>query len=131
MSNENLWGEIPHIEPVKTPTSILKEQAALLKEKTNALLEGRVEAGRDITGQDIARLDIVVPIMDNYSVTIVRIVHGLEFYPVKVLDEPTGVWSRASSEPEFKEHLKIIFRSDKVQNIIKVLLQRIKSLDLI
>ncbi len=42
MSGESLWGELPESASLRTPVSILKEQASELKKLTNGLLEGRV-----------------------------------------------------------------------------------------
>jgi hypothetical protein len=41
-SKKNLWGELPKPETIRTPYTILKEQASILSEITNGLLIGEV-----------------------------------------------------------------------------------------
>ncbi|GEM_PF-572065 len=42
-TRKNLWGDIPHTDDLRTPYTLLKEQASLLIELTKGLLIGEIE----------------------------------------------------------------------------------------
>ena len=42
MPSDDLWGDLPTREKLRTPASILREQGAILEKKTDGLLIGRV-----------------------------------------------------------------------------------------
>lgn len=129
MSIENLWGEMPDVDAIRTPIAILKEQASLLKQKTNGLLEGTVQILEQELDQLIATLDIVAPVLGGYSVRIVQIKYGLHFYPVEVIDILANRGYNSNDEDSYKSNLETVFRSQHVQKIIKTLIQQVKSID--
>ncbi|MGA2882349.1 MAG: hypothetical protein ABSG13_25630 [Bryobacteraceae bacterium] len=81
-AHADLWGEIAP-SAVRTPVSILREQAALLGVKTNHLVEGQVET--QISGRTFYHsFNLVVPALENYSYELFKIYHGVNIYPVHV-----------------------------------------------
>lgn len=83
---EDYW---PDLDPaaVVTPASILKTQAAALSRKSRGLLQAEVETFAN--GDDVFhRLDIVVPALENYRYSLLRIHHAAMLYPVYVNEEP-------------------------------------------
>jgi len=130
MSTQNLWGELPVVEKVRTPLSILREQAALLGQTSEKLLEGEVVVTSDSPDQIEAHLNIVAPTLGGYSVTILSIRHGLEMYPVTVqhaLVEGTRI--SAKNEEAYLDALKRIFTSESVRKVITALRIQIRSLN--
>lgn len=81
-THADLWGEIsPNV--VRTPVSILREQASLLGVKTGNLIEGKVESR--VAGSLLNHsFNLVVPALDNYSYELFQISHGVNLYPVHV-----------------------------------------------
>jgi hypothetical protein len=81
-AHADLWGEIaPSV--VRTPASILREQASLLGTKTNHTIEGQVET--QISGGTFHHsFNLVVPALDNYSYELFKIRHEVSLYPVYV-----------------------------------------------
>ena len=85
MATKNLWGELPSAEGIRTPVSLLREQASILGEKTNKFLEGTVSLRQQFESYDIDRthpklaatLSIVVPSLDGYQVTILEATYEL------------------------------------------------------
>ena len=81
-AHADLWGEITP-SAVRTPVSILREQASLLGAKTNYTIEGKVETRID--GEKFYHLfNLVVPALDNYSYQLFQIWHEVGLYPVRV-----------------------------------------------
>ena len=78
----DFWGELG-VDHVKSPVSILREQAALLGKKTNNLIEAQV--GTEAFQSDfIHSFNIVVPALD-YRYLLFSIRHGANIYPIKVM----------------------------------------------
>ncbi|HYR59662.1 MAG TPA: hypothetical protein VEO95_13570 [Chthoniobacteraceae bacterium] len=118
MSEENLWGEIPLDEKIETPLSILKAQAVALNKVTKGILDGRVVQ----TSSDdnlIYEFRIVAPTLGNYSATILKISHDIALYPVFVIDDFSGGYTRAPNSEALKEALKSIFQSEPVRRIVR------------
>ncbi len=130
-TTENFWGELPKVEKARTPLSILKEQAAMLGQLSNRLLEGDVTLESSSHSKIDAFLSIVAPSLGGYSIYIIRIMYDIQIYPLTVttLFEPVNRPHEIHNEEEFIEYLKAILSSDKVKRIISSLLTQIKSGD--
>jgi len=130
-TTENFWGEIPKVDKARTPLSILKEQAAMLGQLSNRLLEGDVTLESNSPSKIDAFLSIVAPSLGGYSIYIIRIIHDIQIYPLTMIKlfEPDNRSREIHSEEEFIETLKAILSSDKVKRIIASLLIQIKSGD--
>ncbi|SRR5260221_8681887 len=129
--SKNLWGEISTEQLLRTPTSVLREQATALTKATKAILEGHVRvSSRD--GLFAITLSIVAPTIDNYEFDVVYATHGVDLYPVTVAPD----WDRYSrdaqvdcdDEDELLAALEKILGSSRVQRVIKSLLAQSKSM---
>ena len=129
MNIKSIWGEIPEVDPIKTPLSILKEQASLLGEKTNGLLDGQISIKKQIVDNVIVSMSIVAPVLGEYTVEIIQIHYGLEFYPVRVFNLIDNSKVDAPDESSFQTALTLVFRSEEVRRIISILIRQVKSLD--
>ncbi len=133
-SQKDLWGDIGVQKGPKPPVVILKEQAALLDQKTNNLLRGEVissisdlkEPGDKVV---IHQFVIVVPALKNFRYELFSITQRIEdSYPVffdipKKKDKKKGVYS----EHEFEQYLHEVLSSDYTKNIIQNLLIQSKE----
>ncbi len=90
MAAKNLWGELPNVDDIRTPHAILLEQASILEEITNGLLTARVKRTTE-DGKMSNTLQIIAPSLDHYTYNVTNITHGVELYPVRVLDLTTRV----------------------------------------
>ncbi len=134
MAPKNLWGELPSVEDVRTPTLILKEQAALLADMTQSVLYGEVTFGKSRSGADKFELElrIVAPALDNYTYDAVVVMQPLALYPLKVWPG----WERynpqvekiCSSADELELALAEILGSDTVRRVIAALIAQSRSL---
>ncbi|HEY9668988.1 MAG TPA: hypothetical protein V6C91_19415 [Coleofasciculaceae cyanobacterium] len=150
-SKKNLWGELPKPETIRTPYTILKEQASILSEITNGLLIGEViNNSKDKFFVNILR--IKAPSLNNYTYSVVEVQHTIKLYPVFVknfnsdpitnatdlidslridlrhpgLLEDQG-YKKYSSEKEFENALGQILSSQEVKQVISALLAQIHA----
>jgi hypothetical protein len=81
----DLWGEIVPLAE-RTPVSILREQAALLGQKTKNLMEARVITSSRGDGTLMHSFTLVVPSL-SYSFQLFQVYHKLtSLYPLRVSD---------------------------------------------
>lgn len=155
-SQKNLWGELPKTETIRTPYTLLKEQASILSEITNGLLIGEVtNAQRDKFFVNILR--IKAPSINNYTYSVVEVQYPIQLYPVFVKNltsdkfnnleknlmnaannplmgfvDPGGLlvqqgYNKYSSEEEFENALGEILSSQEVKQVISALLAQIHA----
>lgn len=124
----DLWGDIISI-PINTPVSILREQGALLEQKTNGVLTvsiPTIRGGKENDAIFLHRFKIKVPSL-NYQYELFSISHDITLYPVEfhvdreMLDDKNVI---AKDENEFLEILGQILKSPKTQGILNALLSQ-------
>ena len=125
MTTENLWGSLDGMDTVRTPTVILQEQAELLGQLTNEMLEGLVR--RDvfrIPAKTVSvGLYIVAPTLRLYRVRILTLQYDVASpYPVTVINSIDENSGKAESEPELLQLLAEILSSEVVRKIISSLI---------
>jgi hypothetical protein len=125
----DLWGVIAPAQ-VRTPLAILREQAALLGEKTQNLVEATVATS--VSGpQFIHRFNLVVPSMDDYTYELFTVMHGVGIYPITVhganvvADYLGG--DTLATEQEFIEWLRRELSSAGTKRIVSNLLAQVTS----
>ena len=122
MSPENLWGDIPLNVGIVTPVSILREQAAALKDATKETLIGRVVQFGSGTDSMQYGLRIIAPLVGNYQYEVCQIHHDIALYPVFLADSTTGSGHKCANEKELKDGLAQIFKQDRVRQVIQSLI---------
>lgn len=129
MATQNLWGDIKAEESVRTPTNVLKEQAAALSQMTKGILYGKVEVGSRGNKFKIG-LSIVAPAINDYEFEVVYVEHDIELYPVNVVAawEPYESRKRieCQNEEEFTVALGQILGSKRVSQVISSLIAQSK-----
>ncbi len=146
---DNLWPtDIEAHSGQLSPVAILKQQAALLGERTKNLVEAEVETkATDYQRQLQHWFYLVAPALDFYKYPLFRVEHpAIRFYPLsiklaKVTSKPgteekglnafEGIRTRqqagmlrVKSEDEFKAHLKTIFAATETKKIIQSLIDQ-------
>jgi hypothetical protein len=144
---QDLWPDNIGEVKLRPPVTILREQAALLGQKTQNLVQAeiRVESG---DGFFRYIFNIVAPALDNYRYELFRAWHKITLYPVEVYVEEeileeiesseagdlVGEEERtreliviADSEEQFVVALRAIFGAGKTVQIINALLSQIDS----
>lgn len=147
MAGKDLWGEIPSIEKIPPPVLLLREQADILAEKTEGVLQGRVHItavpeGQDflaspvraaleramlgVKGKFVASLHIVAPALNSYSIAVVELLYDVKPYPVVVRSKLRDQEKLCSNETELQDALQDILSSQEVKDVIALLLSHSK-----
>ena len=130
--SEDLWGEISVDKEIKLPVTILKEQATILGEKTNKILEGEVipmkYPDKDRVG---FALYIVAPALSNYRYSVFNLSHKSIFvYPLTVAykgEEGITKSYTCNDEASLNNTLKEILSSERVHKVIGALISQSKA----
>jgi hypothetical protein len=141
----DLWPTNIENNRVNSPVVILREQAALLGEKTKNIVMAAVVEGSAVGGGLFAYdFFIVGPALQNYRYRLLTIFHDVALYPVKVfveediLSEVVSAHSftkakvvqfgvdviAAQTEDEFIEVLRAVFGSTKAVAVVTAILSQ-------
>lgn len=130
--SEDLWGDISVEKEIKLPVTILKEQASILGEKTNKILEGRVRSLNINSKESVGYLlEIVAPALGSYRYRILTVIHSaILIYPLYItyerVDEGTFEVS-CGDEEDFIKNLHEILSSDFTRRVIISLISQSKA----
>jgi len=124
---ENLWptefGEIG----LRTPVSILREQALALGERTANIVVGRVSPAGAPAGKFRHVLSLYCPPL-AYQTTFLYVDHELGLYPADIfIDGEENTPIRANDPEEFSRRLREIFSRDKTKKLIASLLAQSRA----
>jgi hypothetical protein len=121
--SDDLWPSNIADSNLVPPISILKEQAALLGEKTRELVKGEVVT--QTTGNlFIHSFNLVAPTL-SYRYELFQVTHVVNFYPLTIRHLNNVI--QAKSEAEFKDKLKEIFSAQHTLNTIHSILAQVRS----
>lgn len=133
ISPRNLWPDDIAVTEQVSPVSILKEQGALLGQRTKNLVEGRVRGGPSEYGtrEFHYSFELVAPALDNYRYELFSISHGVEFYPLSIdwnpPDRTLFKGSGIENEEQFLKALEMIFSSEKTRKVISSLIAQSRA----
>src|SRR2546426_1154419 len=114
---DNLWGTLPDVSNLRTPYTVLREQAAALTEMTKGSLVGEVTMNQE--SQNISlTLRIRAPALSNYIYVVLHARHTLSLYPVQFWGPGGGFVFVCSSEDDFKTKLGAFLKSDEVRKVV-------------
>ena len=124
---DSFWA-IPDVTQIRTPLSILREQASALTQETKGVLVGQAEAQPD-GGRIRVVLDVVAPGLNDYRYRVLEYTQPLEMYPGQ-LNGPGGVNPlipsvRIQDEPKFIDAVKEVLSSPRVKNVLASLLAQV------
>lgn len=125
--NESLWGTLPTGEGIQTPSSILNEQIVELQKATSGLLTGRLQTTQGNSGDLVIYFFIVAPTLNQYTVRLMTVTHGIQLYPCMVSSPYSPGATRASDEDSFRASVGRILQDPKTHNIVAGLLAQIRS----
>ena len=117
---ESFWA-IPDVGKLRTPATILREQASALTEQTKGTLVGIAEAHPD-GGSLRLNLDVSVPSLNSYRYRILTYTQPIELYP-GLLSYGRAV-TKVGDEAEFEKEMKAILSSVQVKQILTSLLSQ-------
>ncbi len=115
--------------PILTPVAILKEQAALLSQKTKGLVMGEVvsrpQMGRKVNLVHILRL--ITPALGNYQYELLRVVHPANLYPLTIHYTPSDKTIEAKNEEELVRDLRDLLSRKETLSIIQALVAQAQA----
>lgn len=151
--SSNLWPTDLVASPVRSPVSILREQAAFLENNTNNIVSALVQktdekmrfigdvnalaqaAGGEPSQRFSYYFYITAPTLGHYRYLLLSIFHDFDLYPVNIdvgqdIKQELGFSEDsyvANNEEEFKKLLSQIFNSQKARKVISALLSQVES----
>jgi hypothetical protein len=126
MCAKNMWGKLDDLEPIKTPTQILKEQGNFLYGATKGILNTETTV-QTIGNRFSIDFDIVAPYLNEYRYNLLTIGYGLDFYPLKMVDKVHNVTYECESEEHFIAVVESVLSSREVRKIIQTLISQSKG----
>ena len=120
MAVQDLWGEISLTEAVRTPITILREQAALLEKKTENILQGNVHVTA-YGNKFRASFEIIAPSLGDYSYCVLIIDYSVSMYPLRIQEDVTGrsqMPIECSDEESFIQALGEILAHPQMKKVI-------------
>ena len=120
---DDLWPSNIADSQMTTPVIILKQQAALLGEKTRNLVQGEVLT-QTVGNMFVHHFYLSAPTL-NYKYELFEISHGISFYPLNLRQHGQG--SSVADEEQFKERLKENFSSPHTLNVVHSLLAQVRA----
>jgi hypothetical protein len=122
-NTDDLWPANIGDSKLTTPVAVLKEQAALLGEKTKQLVKG--EVATQTTGNlFVHHFYIVAPTL-NYKYELFTLSHVINFYPLTLRQASQNL--TIMNEEDFKEKLKEILSSQHTLNVVHSILAQVKA----
>ena len=122
---ESFWA-IPELTTMRTPLSILREQAGALTEQTHGALVGIVEADKGKGYVLVIRLDVSVPALNDYRYRILTYEQPIDLYP-GILYGPDDSISNPVNESDFTSAIKEALSSPRVKNVLTSLLSQVTA----
>jgi hypothetical protein len=119
MAAPNPWEKLKQqASELVPPVAVLREQAGLLTQATEGVIQGTVESEQSGRYTELT-LSAVVPAMDNYSVGLLSVRHDVLLYPATV----SGSWTdkgarRCSTKEELEEHVVATLSEEGTQKVV-------------
>lgn len=126
VERESLWPSDFGQGLVRPPVILLKEQARILTELTQSIVQGNVRTTEE-EKQFFHYLSLVAPALGNYRYDLLRISHTIELYPVNLWYIPDSSKKTANDEDELKVELRTMFNDERTRRVIGALLAQSKA----
>ncbi len=120
---DDLWPSNIADSKLTSPIIILKEQAALLGEKTKNLVKGEITT-LPFGPNFVHHFYLIAPTI-HYKYELFQVSHGISFYPLELRQ---GVQKNSLDDEEgFKEALKTLFSSTATLNAVHSILAEVRA----
>jgi hypothetical protein len=124
MAEGNLWGDLSNFRKIRTPKTILAEQAAILNEATMGVVRAQVSSSGDNSGNITHTLSLIAPVLGNYQFTVLYVAHDVSVYPCRILSPPNAGWVSCEDEEHFARQLVSVLGNEKTRRVIESLLSQ-------
>lgn len=124
----SLW-VIPDVSNVRTPMTMLKEQATALSEETEGLLRGNVFTSSSAVDTELyITLSIIVPALNNYRFDVLTYNQPITMFPGTLHSAVGNKGYRINNEQEFDARLQSILASTEVSGVVAALIAQARDL---
>lgn len=121
MNAENMWGEIEIPANQRTPTAILREQAAILSQLTRGTLVASLEQLPASNNTLAYNFVLTTPAIEHYRFTILTVQYSITIYPLTLTDRTTQVQRQCLNDADFIAALKGVLSSAQVKRVVSAL----------
>jgi len=118
---ENLWPEVFEAISTKTPLAILREQAALLGQRTANIVVGRVHSVGAGSGKFRHIFNLYCASL-AYQTELLWVENDLNLYPAEIFLDDHNNPVRADTPETFSARLKVIFAREETKKMITSLI---------
>jgi len=127
MAKTNPWAQIKEkASAIVPPVTVLREQAQLLSEATNAVIQGTVIV--ESSGGDTVthKLRAYVPALDNYSVDLLTVQHSMLIYPCSLWCsfDDRRKWVECENKDQLEAAVQFALELDAVQKVVVSLMSQ-------
>lgn len=125
-NERNLWPQdlFTAVDIQRTPLALLREQATLLGENTNNLVEAKVVTNTE-GASFVQYFNLVSPILKNYTYQLFHLVHPIDGYPLRVIFKDSEYVIK--SEEELIANLRSIFADEKTRRVVQAMIAQSQS----
>jgi hypothetical protein len=121
---DSFWA-VPDVATLRTPLSMLREQATALTEQTSGLLVGQVETNQNPDGNLLIQLEIVVPALNDFRVRILNYEQPIGLYPGRLTGMGIPVYETVNSEEDFVKFVRRALSSQVIKNVLTSLMSQV------
>jgi hypothetical protein len=121
---ESFWA-VPDVTTMRTPLTILREQATALTEQTNGLIVGQVETKQQTDEKLSIQLEATVPALNDYRLRILNYEQPIGLYPGRLTGIGISFFETVNNEDEFVIDVKKALSSQAIKNILTSLMSQV------
>jgi hypothetical protein len=122
----DLWPEFQPPEAINSPVFLLKEQAALLQQKTQGLVLAGLRPASTADGSFWVGFDLYSPALGEYTYRLFEVTYPPQFFPITLTVGDEGL--RASGLDGFKNLLEQVLRSDRTKQVVEAIMAQATAL---
>lgn len=108
---------------IRTPVSILKEEASFLGPKTRQLIKAEIMQSSTTDGRFIANFTLTVPGLNNYRYQLFQVMFPITLYPLQVIWQNRGM--TMANQDQFIAQLREIITSPDTIKLVQALLAQV------
>ena len=125
MGETSLWGDLTRLQQIRTPKTILVEQANILNQATKGVVRAEVASSGAGPAPNLSHaLNLVAPALGNYTYTVATVIHDINIYPCKLLNPIVNRVEDCADEADLKRKLAAVLSDPKTLRVIESLLSQ-------
>src|SRR5882724_8813454 len=114
MGEASLWGDLSRLQQIRTPKTILVEQANILNQATKGVV--RADVVSTGSGPNLTHLlNLLAPALGNYTYMVAGVAHDINIYPCKLLNPIQNLAEDCTDEVDLKKKLSAVLSDPKTR----------------